>query len=322
MTEAKLRQAVAFGQWGVSFLVVLALLAVLLGLPVDETVSKVGGWIVATAGAFFLVLGMALCFRLPDGRKWIALVVEVFVLACGTLYLHHQVELSRASTADARKAAVAQGAEYLALKAQMDSAVSSLAVNSARTFPADYLTAFRENEAAKASDTAKIQTLAQQMKALEDRAPAGEVSAASAFDVFGPSSAWWVEAVVLLVLAIGNEAVALALMYKPKTTAPQTDYRTASMVRTAPQEDHRTAPQSAEPHRTAEAPQSAEHRTALTREDAEEYLAALRSLRAEGKATGYRTIQDRLAQMGYPGWSEAKVREMGRRLREKAEAQA
>lgn len=216
----ELRNIVSGLQWSVSGVIVIAVMVLLTGIPVPDWLGWMAGWYCSTVGPIALITGMVLCWKLPDWRKWIVIPVEVFVLFCGVGLIHVQVDKSKSTEAISRRQAFLSSAEYTTAldaynqaKAKMDALTERL-----KTIPGDYTTGARENDAASVKTKADFEAAKAEWLKVDAKAPPAPeaVTAAGSFRIFGDNNADWLEALILFILAAGNECVALALSWKPK----------------------------------------------------------------------------------------------------------
>ena len=290
MTEPRLRVIVATGQWSSSLVIVIALLAVMLHVLVPDWLTATAEYAFLATFPLFLVLGMILVVRLPDGRKIAGLVVNAFIILAGMGLMSYTVELDRASGQTQTLDRIHAGAEYTTTKTAYDAAVTGLGVLTARTFPAEFLTSFRENEAAKKTAKAEVDRLADELVRIEAGHPVASVTGSVAFDIFGHEWSSWVQGLMMLILAGGNEVIALVLMWgsAPKTAPIE------AVTRAAPRQVVRT-----------------ERTESDITPTVEQYVALGRERQAAGLQTGYRFMS---AAMGI---SDRRARDLYREAIEK-----
>lgn len=217
--SVNLRQIVSSLQWSVSGVVVIAVMLLLTGIEVWDWLAWLGGLYVAFVGPASMIVGMVMVWNLPDWRKWMVVPIEVFILFTGMGLIHIQVEKSKSVEAISRREAFLNGAEYKTAldtynqaKAKMDALTARL-----KSIPGDFTTGARENDAASTKNKADFETAKAAWIAIDAKAPKQPdmVTAAGSFRIFGANNSDWLEALILFILAAGNECIALALSWKP-----------------------------------------------------------------------------------------------------------
>lgn len=218
ITEHGFNKFIAAGQWSSSWFIAAAFLLVLLGVKVPDWLSNAFLFVVGISAPLFLVVGMFQCWKLQDGRKWLAIPASLFLIFSGVLLFTSVVERDHQEKVVATLEIVHQSAAWKVAQAEFDSAMAAYTVLASRTFPANYPTWFSDNEEKKAVQWGKVEEKAKSLKALE---PAVSNETKTAFDLFGTEASWIVQSVFLALYAVVNEAIALALSYRRKDTAPK-----------------------------------------------------------------------------------------------------
>jgi len=159
---------------------------------------------------------MVLCWRLPDNRRWLAIVVELVVLFCGVGLVHLKLESARENGSVAILNRIHESPVYLGLLADLASERSHKESLSARlrATPSDHITVAANLSKEISGQSAKISSLSMKLAELEASIPGDPVTVASAFEVFGVGSSGTTELIVLVLLALGNEAIALSLQFR------------------------------------------------------------------------------------------------------------
>jgi len=212
--EDKLRSIVSAGQWSVSWAIVAALLVSIARVPTAEWMGWILGWYIAGAGPVWLIAGMILCWRLPDGRRWLVVPLEVIILLCGVAMIEWQLERGKDDTTNAARQAFLASPSYQTTLDAYNIAKADWEGTAARvsTIPGDFTTGARENKAAGDEKKAVFEKAKADLLALEPQIPkAAEVRAVdSLFGFAGSDAEPWIKGIVFLLLALGDQAVAMA----------------------------------------------------------------------------------------------------------------
>ncbi len=217
-TEHGFNRFIAACQWSSSWFIASAFLMVLLGVKVPEDLGNAFLFTLSLSAPLFLVLGMFQCWKLTDDRKWLALPAILVLLVSGAMMFAATVDRDRNAKAEATRELVHESAAWMTAKTDYDAAMQSYTNLAARTFPADYPKRFEENEIAKTKQWVEVQKKSSALTALE---PAITVEPRTAFDIFGSGWSWLVASVFVFLYELSNHAIALALAYRPKETAPK-----------------------------------------------------------------------------------------------------
>ena len=304
-TEAQLRSFVATGQWFTSWMIVVALLVVLLHIPVPAWAYGAAGWTFGLSAPTFLVSGMILCWRLPDRRRYWALIVNLFLIASGVGLMHYAVESEKAGTQEAMLATVRASAEYRQAETNLadDRRLQQSLLDRLEATPADYVTVAKQLTAQIQETGKKIAGESAQLAKLEQFAPQVQTSGAVAFDALGKQWSSWLQAAVLIILAAGNEVIALALMGQSKSVP--------AVERPLPPRPTHFAPA----QRAVDIPApEAQSGSALGREvTAADYVRVAREYAKDGRPAGYRTVKDVL------GISDRKAKQLLKEVQDEIE---
>lgn len=278
--EDKLRGIVSGGQWSVSWAIVAALLVIVARVPTPEWMSWAVGLYIAGAGPVWLIAGMVLCWRLPDGRRWLVVPIEIIILLCGVAMIEWQLERGKDETTNASRQAFLASPSYQTALDAYNIAKVDWQGTAARvsTIPGDFTTGARENKASGDEKKAAFEKARDALLALEPQIPkAAEARAVdSLFGFAGPEWEPWIKGIVLLLLALGDQAVAMANTWRRSEIPVPVPRRRAPSV---------PAPNTVEPE-----PPKVQERV-LTYKD---YYRAATEGRTDGKALGRELVAKKL----------------------------
>ena len=262
-TEAKVRTAASFALWGVSGGILLALFVTIAG---PDFLPR----LLAVVWALALMTGLVLTWRLPDARRFLALGLEIVVLASGYAMARNRIDLTAANSTEATLGRVRSSVEYQAALGELTRAqgLETILQNRLASLPADWTTAASKLSAEIQATAGQAQALTAKLTAMERTSGTTE-GTGSMFDLFGHQNAGLVETIVLVILAVGTEALALALSGRAFVA--------------------QTGAQSNADHAEAARTDSAVHAEI----DANTYLAEARRL-GNGRSVGYRQVRDSL----------------------------
>jgi hypothetical protein len=292
-------------------MIVVALLVVLLHIPVPDWAYGAAGWTFGLSAPTFLVSGMILCWRLPDRRRYWALIVNLFLIASGVGLMHYAVESERAGTQESILATVRASAEYHQAETNLadDRRLQQSLLDRLEATPADYVTVAKQLTAQIQDTGRKIADESIQLAKLEQSAPQIQTSGAIAFDALGKQWSSWLQAAVLIILAAGNEVIALALMGRSKST-PVVERPVSRGEPVSPRPTHFAPAQRAVDIQAPEAQSG----SALGREvTAADYIRVAREHAKDGRPAGYRTVKDVL------GISDRKAKQLLKEVQDEIE---
>lgn len=291
--EDKLRGIVSGGQWSVSWAIVAALLVIVARVPTWEPLGWVVGWYIAGVGPVWLIAGMYLCWRLPDNRKWLVVLLEVIILLCGVAMIEWQLERGKDDQANTAHQAFLASPRYQTALDSYNLAKRKLEANAERLdkIPGDFTTGARENTASAKELQANFEKAKADLLALEPQIPKAPEnrSVDSLFGFAGPGWEPWIKGVVLLLLALGDQAVAMANTWRrSEPTVPEPKRRSKAVPTESPTEKHVDLPEpTPEPEMTVK-----------------DYLRAATEGRTDGKLWGREVVAKKL------GISERQVRKL------------
>lgn len=295
--EDKLRGIVSAGQWSVSWAIVAALLVTVARVPTFEWMGWVIGWYIAGAGPVWLIAGMYLCWRLPGNRRFLVIPLEIIILLCGVAMIEWQLERGKDVEASGTRQAFLDSPSYKTALDAYNIAKADWEGTATRTgaIPGDFTTGARENKAAGDEKKAAFEKAKRDLLALEPQMPKGaeNKSVDDLFSFAGPDWAPWIKGIVLLLLAAGDQAVAMANTWRrSEKTVPVQRRSVPSVPASKPVEKpetprHELKPLPFEPIKTVH-----------------DYLAAARDGRDDGKAWGREVVAKKL------GISERQVRKL------------
>jgi multisubunit Na+/H+ antiporter MnhF subunit len=203
-TEANLRVAVGIGLWCVSGSILVAFFQVIAGPDLWARLTGV-------VWAIVLMVGMILVWRLPDWRRYLAVILEVVVLTAGVGMVKLKVDEAQSASSQSILAGVKASADYLETSAQLqhEQALQSALITRLAQLPADYTTAAREATGAIRESQARAGLLSKKLVDMENIQ--GSSNGPTIFELFGEPNAPIVESLALSFLAIATELLALVL---------------------------------------------------------------------------------------------------------------
>jgi hypothetical protein len=295
--EEKARSIVSAGQWSVSWAIVAALLVTVARVPTWDWMGWVIGWYIAGAGPIWLIAGMYLCWRLPDARRFLVIPLEIIILLCGVAMIEWQLERGKDVEANGARQAFLDSPSYKTALDAYNIAKADWEGTATRTgaIPGDFTTGARENKAAGDEKKAAFEKAKRDLLALEPQIPKGaeNKSVDNLFSFAGPDWAPWIKGIVLLLLAAGDQAVAMANTWRRSEKPGPVQRRAVPSVPAPKPVERPQAPRPAlapirfEPIKTAR-----------------DYMAAATEGRNDGKAWGRETVAKKL------GISERQVRKL------------
>jgi hypothetical protein len=206
--ESKLRLIIGVCLWSLYWLFIFGMVSV--------TVHGWPGWVLGFWLASIIVAALALVWRLPSKVRFVAVVVEVFVLACGVNVAHFFVE-------DARQRAHVEATDAVHKTRAWTEATDALTMAKAtRQSWADKAAALDPTWVTSAKKLAEeydkadhaVGAAASALDNLEAHAPPVP-GTGSPFEVFGPENAPAVTGWFLLIFGVAVGGLALALMWVP-----------------------------------------------------------------------------------------------------------
>ena len=218
ITEDRFNSIVAACQWSSSWFIAAAVLVTLLGVHPPEVIVTGFIWLVSAAAPLFLTVGMYQCWRLPDGRRYLAIPASAFLIFSAVLMFGSAVENNRADEYQNALAMVHDSASWKNAEAEYEAALSDYRTLAEREFTQQFATQFALNQQAKNSEMGRGPG---QGKAVSGLEPAMVKSAGSPFDAFGKEWAWLVFSIFLALYSVVNEAIAMALSHRRKEKSRQ-----------------------------------------------------------------------------------------------------
>lgn len=295
--ENKLRGIVSAGQWSVSWAIVAALLVIVARVPTWEPLGWVIGWYIAGAGPIWLIAGMYLCWKLPDARRWLVVPIEVIILLCGVAMIEWQLERGKDESENTTRQAFLDSPSYKTALDEYNIAKADWEGTATRTatIPGDFTTGARENKTSGDEKKAAFEKAKAALLALEPQIPKGaeNKSVDDIFSFAGPGWSPWIKGIVLLLLALGDQATAMA------NTWHRSETRGPVRTRTVPSDPTRKAPEKPIAPRPVLTPLPFE-----PIKTARDYYAAATEGRSDGKAWGREVVAKKL------GISERQVRKL------------
>jgi hypothetical protein len=219
VAEIRIRSIIAIGNWAISgFILAVTFLTIIGGDPVTNTL--------AIAWAVFFLGGLIAVLRLPDGRRYLSLVLESVVLFCGFGMVFAKVQDARSDDLLARLTALHSTPAYQTTLSLYEAARTKQKALAERTgvIPGDFTTGARQNDQAEtraSADVARLgKDLADQDATVTGGRPVVRGQKASMFDLFGKENADLVSRIIIGILIGGTDLIAIFLWWRPRKSRP------------------------------------------------------------------------------------------------------